>query len=214
MKKIIALLLVGAISLSLSACSLTGTQSSSQPEASATPTAAPEVTASPTVAPEATPAPEVTAAPEDSEAETKDLPKVEGTAEFLKAFEGNEIDTYYITEIGKAASVADMVSVNNKATQAWETLMNTVYDKVIAAVNTDANMAEKISTEQKAWASDVVIKTEEIKAGVKSTGSMANVEISHKIMLIYRERCTELLSILFDKTGEITITMTTADAVG
>lgn len=229
MKKIVSLLLTAALALGLSGCALTNNPGSG--EASGSPSPAPTAAAStepqPTATPEATAEPSqepasssetskadpVVASQADGGDESGELPGIDGPEDFVNKFNGNPIDEYYLSEIKNAAAVSDMVEVTNKAAQAWETQLNTTFDKLAAAVNTDADENERVNNEQKAWANDINAMIEEIKAAA-GEGSLANVEISHGVMLMYRGRCIQLLSELYNKTGDFTIKMSSSEAVG
>lgn len=225
MKKILSLLLICALALSLSACALTNQGSSAS---SAAPTESPAPTEEPAKEPSEVPSAAPTEEPSSSassegskvvaaqvkgEGESGSLPSIEGTQEFVEKFDGNEIDAYYLAEIAKASSINEMVDVTNKASQAWETQMNNTYDALMAAVNDDATENEKIGSQQTAWVNDINVTIEEIKAGA-SDGSMANVEISYGVLLMYRGRCVELLSQLYNETGEVDVKMSSSEAVG
>lgn len=227
MKKILSLLLVCAIALSFGACALMnqGGESSESALPSETSSQVPEessqLEATPSDPPQtssesgesSSEGDKVVAAQVKGEGESGNLPGIEGSAEFVEKFEGNAIDSYYLDAISKASSVAEMVDVTNKVSQSWEAQMNTTYDQLLQAVSSDAAESDRIQSEQTAWNNDINITIQEIKDAA-SEGSMANVEISYGILLMYRGRCVTLLSELYNYSGEVTVTMSSSEAVG
>ena len=220
--KILSLLLVCALLYCFTACALVNQEESSTVSESSASESSQESSEEPSSqapsepeseAQESGESSQVVAAQVKGEGESGELPGVEGSPEFLEKFEGNDIDNYYLTEIAKASSVTEMVSVTNQAAQYWESQMNTTYDQLMAAVEEDADAKEQISTEQTAWVNDINITVEEIKEGA-TDGSLANVEISYGILLMYRGRCVTLLSQLYNYTGEISIQLASSEAVG
>lgn len=215
MKKLVAIIAIVGICLSMTACSLVGNsssqESSSEVSVEVTPTPAPEISEE-----------EVSSEPEVSEAEPEqghdtesgELPVVNGSDDFIELFNGNDIDSYYLENINLAASVSEMVAVTEKTTRAWETQLNSSYSQLLVAYSSDAESNEKIAEEQSAWASDLPLMLEEIKESVNTGNSMANLEISYRYMLVYRDRCAEILNMLYEKTDGVSITMESGEAVG
>ena len=97
----------------------------------------------------------------------------------------------------------------------WEAEVNSVYSELMIELGEDSEAFKKIKVEQNAFSNDLVVATNEIREEAEKnvTGSMVNIEISYRLMLLYRGRAVELLCSLYNITGEVNVTLL-GDAAG
>lgn len=140
-----------------------------------------------------------------------ELPEIEGPDKFVELFLKNPIDAYYIEEISMAPSVSAMLNVTNNSMKYWEAEINSVYSELMVLMGEDSEEFKKIKLEQNAWINDIAVSTQEIKAEIENSGvdgSMINIEISYRLMLLQRGRAVELLCSAYNLTGEVDVTIT------
>lgn len=147
--------------------------------------------------------------------QTGELPEIEGPERFVELFLKNPIDEYYLNEMETAASVSMMLNVTNNSMKYWEAEVNSVYSELMIELGEDSEAFKKIKVEQNAFSNDLVVATNEIREEAEKnvTGSMVNIEISYRLMLLYRGRAVELLCSLYNITGEVNVTLL-GDAAG
>ncbi len=217
LKKLIYILLACTLLMGTAACN------SSLGEASATPAPESEESADPT--PEPTPEEE---SGEESESEeevevpviegeeelsySEELPMPTGDDEFVKAFNENPIDAQYIAENEEDLSTQSQMEVIGMATAHWETQMNYTYTKVLGLL--DEEDTEQFEIEQQAWIGEVPIYLDQFQEDTQDLGTAGAMEYSYRTMILYRERAIELLSVEYEKSGEIELVSITGDAAG
>jgi uncharacterized protein YecT (DUF1311 family) len=161
------------------------------------------------------PAASKTAAPEPSEDPSSgNLPDVDGSDAFRQAFANNAIDTKYISDLQTATTVSEMVKVTNKASDNWEAQMNKAYDEIMEIYQNNESKSDDIKMEQAAWNNDLPIAIQEIKDGTDSEGTMSNVVIAYKTMLLYRTRAAVLLNDIYEENGTVNVEILIGEAVG
>ena len=150
-----------------------------------------------------------------SEEQNGELPEIEGPDGFLEKFALNPIDKYYIENMEMASSLSNMLDITNNTMMYWETEVNSVYSELMVLLGEDSKEFQKIKAEQKAFNNDLKVAADEIKKNAEEsmTGSMINIEISYRIMLLYRGRAVELLCSAYNVTDEVNIEIVT-DAAG
>lgn len=145
-----------------------------------------------------------------------ELPEIEGSDAFVSLFLKNPIDEYYLTEMENAASVAAMLSVTNETMKYWEAEVNAVYSELMGLMGEDSAEWKAVASAQKAFVNDFAIASDEIREEAQngvSDGSMVNIEISYRLMLLYRGRAVELLCSAYNITGEVNVELI-PDAAG
>jgi hypothetical protein len=225
MKKIISILLIGALAISLTACSQdssSSTSSDSSVSSSEQSTVSDDSSSedSGESSSEASDSPDSSA---DNSSETESstevpidgekLPTVEGSDDFVAAFTDNPIDTAYLETLNSSESVVSMVRAGNSASSQWQSEIDSAYSTLLNKL-TDSDKIDALKAEQTSWENNLSTEINNVKTAVTSTGSLANVEISYGAMLLYRERAAALLSQLYDITGEINITTPSGEAAG
>ena len=221
MKKIIALLLVFIISVSFVACSglksgEVSTPTTHESDSEAKPNddvneigknEAENGSESEGFEPENPTGDMTTATQIMSEEQNGELPEIEGPDAFLEKFVLNPIDKYYIENMEMASSLSAMLDITNNTMMYWETEVNSVYSELMMLLGEDSEEFQKIKAEQKAFNNDLKISAEEIKRSAEEslTGSMINIEISYRIMLLYRGRAVELLCSAYNITNEVNV---------
>ncbi|MBE6730841.1 MAG: hypothetical protein E7564_04025 [Ruminococcaceae bacterium] len=229
MKKLIALLLVLIISLSLVSCAdrqenYTGDTQTSISQTESVPAddvneigknEAESENEGESFVPENATGDMTTATQIMSEEQNGELPEIEGPDGFLEQFVLNPIDAYYIENMEMASSLSGMLDITNNTMMYWETEVNSVYSELMMLLGEDSEEFSKIKAEQKAFNNDLKISADEIKENAEAsmTGSMINIEISYRIMLLYRGRAVELLCSAYNVTGEVNVEIIT-DAAG
>jgi uncharacterized protein YecT (DUF1311 family) len=139
---------------------------------------------------------------------------VDGSDAFRQAFANNAIDTKYISDLQTATTVSEMVKVTNKASDNWEAQMNKAYDEIMEIYQNNESKSDDIKMEQAAWNNDLPIAIQEIKDGTDSEGTMSNVVIAYKTMLLYRTRAAVLLNDIYEENGTVNVEILIGEAVG
>lgn len=218
MKKFIAIILASALALSLVGCTTADTADDvideTVVEETATPEPLEESTDDSDFWVEEEPTEDTTstiATQSESSSDHSSLPEIIGDEDFIASFDGNVIDTYYEDEMATATSSTYIVSATEMASFYWSAQMTSSYDTLIALMDEDelAIMAD----EQLAWVNDVNLTVSEI-IDAAGDDEFTNIEIAYETMLLYRGRCIELLSDIYNRTGEIDITLASNEAAG
>lgn len=216
-KKLLALGLSSLLLLSMAGCSLmpaaSGASGSSEQETVSQPeeTDVPEESGS---TPEEEPGEDVEDPdhPDNVDTESGELPAVTGEEAFVGAFTKNDIDKAYLEEIEKAESIADMITVTNKATTAWETQLNYGFSQLSDTLTGEE--LDQVTLEQSAWSNELTLAIDEIKAGAEGAGSTGTLDVAYKVMLLYRSRAIVVFDHLYQTTGEVNFSESTGEAVG
>ena len=147
--------------------------------------------------------------------QTGELPEIEGPDKFVSLFLKNPIDAYYLEEMEMAPSVSVMLSVTNNTMKYWEAQVNATYSQLMVIFGENSPEFKSIKAEQTAFINDLTLATAEIKekAEKELSGSMVNIEISYRLMLLYRGRAVELLCEAYNLTSEVNVAIIT-DAAG
>ncbi len=149
---------------------------------------------------------------DESLTHTQALPMPTGEDAFVTAFNENPIDAQYLSENNTGLSTQDQMIIIGQATAHWETQMNYTYTKVLGLLNeTDSAQFE---IEQQAWIGEVPIYLDQFQQDTSDLGSSGSVEYSYRTMILYRERAIELLSVEYEKNGNIELVSITGEAAG
>ena len=146
--------------------------------------------------------------------QTGELPEIEGPDKFVSLFLKNPIDAYYLEEMEMASSVSMMLSVTNNAMKYWEAQVNATYSQLMVIFGENSEEFKDIKAEQTAFINDLALATGEIRENAEKelSGSMVNIEISYRLMLLYRGRAVELLCEAYNLTSEVNIAIITEAA--
>ncbi len=209
MKKKIIPIIVLLLILNITACSLVPENESSLESSStastvsqATPTPAPTPDVSSTVSPSPTPVIEP-----DEGFQGPQLPEIEGSEEFVKAFSENEIDSMYISEISVASSTNQMANVTLNYSMEWK-------EKVENSINILLdNLSEDDKTQKESefndWENEISQEINDIREDA-GEGSTALIEAEYQIMIIYRAKAAEIQAEIFEITGAVNFEEQTA----
>lgn len=218
LKKIIALALVAVMAVSVTACSNSSSNNDSSSSAESSVSEASENNDESSSDAESSAETDETST-ESSTGETNEAP-IDGSSvpdpsagdeDFKKLFAGNAIDSDYLAQINTAEDVVSSVRAGNSAASRWKSQIEISLDELKSL---DESVYNEQKTAQETWEKNLDATIENIKSSQTTSGSLANIESSYNVMILYRERAAEVMYQVYLANGEVNVTAGVGEAQG